>query len=406
MPDNEVITQERDEELETISVLDLEDPKRLVKIGRQGENLTQTVVIDCSAWQAVLGATPTFEIVARRRGEKETYQANHVTVSGFVVTWTLDSDDTAISGQGVAEIRGTSDTLVKKSAQFKTWCEASVEDYTAPRPVTPPAWANTVIEQGALAQTAYNTAQSATEAVAAIPVVAGEGTGSVIQRSNSTGVASGTKSCALGDDTQATGNYAFVAGEQSVASGAYSHAVGRKTTASGICAHAEGYQTIASGSQGSHAEGYKSKATDAAAHAEGNSTEASSDCAHAEGFATVASGDSAHAEGEESVASGYVSHAEGEGTIANHLAQHVFGRYNVADASAADQDEVGTHIEIVGKGTKDSLRSNARTLDWSGNEWVAGSYEAGGSLTLGKGTALEVTITAAQLRELLALLNT
>jgi hypothetical protein len=42
---------------------------------------------------------------------------------------------------------------------------------------------------------------------------------------------------------------------------------------------------------------------------------------------------------------------------------------------------------------------NARTLDWSGNESLAGG------LTLGMGTSNEVTISAAQLKALLALLN-
>jgi hypothetical protein len=44
-------------------------------------------------------------------------------------------------------------------------------------------------------------------------------------------------------------------------------------------------------------------------------------------------------------------------------------------------------------------RSNARTLDWQGNESISGS------LTLGKGTADEVSISAAQLAQLLALLE-
>lgn len=69
------------------------------------------------------------------------------------------------------------------------------------------------------------------------------------------------------------------------------------------------------------------------------------------------------------------------------------------DSSQSAATEKGTYVEIVGNGTNNNNRSNARTLDWSGNESLAGS------LTLGKGTADEVTITAAQLAQLLALLN-
>lgn len=53
---------------------------------------------------------------------------------------------------------------------------------------------------------------------------------------------------------------------------------------------------------------------------------------------------------------------------------------------------------MVGNGGSGG-RSNARTLTWTGNESLAGS------LTLGMGTVDEVTLTAAQLKALLALLN-
>lgn len=59
----------------------------------------------------------------------------------------------------------------------------------------------------------------------------------------------------------------------------------------------------------------------------------------------------------------------------------------------------GTYVEMVGNGGNDSNRSNARVLDWQGNEKLAGS------LTLGMGTAGEVTLTPAQLTALLALLQ-
>lgn len=81
-------------------------------------------------------------------------------------------------------------------------------------------------------------------------------------------------------------------------------------------------------------------------------------------------------------------------TIANHESQHVFGEYNEADPSQAEAYERGTYVEIVGKGTAYNARSNARTLDWNGNEWLAGN------LTLGS-----TTLTEAQLQALLALLS-
>jgi chitodextrinase len=42
------------------------------------------------------------------------------------------------------------------------------------------------------------------------------------------------------------------------------------------------------------------------------------------------------------------------------------------------------YVEIVGNGTATDARSNARTLDWAGNEWLAGNLTAaGGTFTLG-----------------------
>ena len=45
----------------------------------------------------------------------------------------------------------------------------------------------------------------------------------------------------------------------------------------------------------------------------------------------------------------------------------------MADPSTRYASERGTYIEIVGKGTSDSARSNARTLDWYGNENISGT---------------------------------
>lgn len=102
-------------------------------------------------------------------------------------------------------------------------------------------------------------------------------------------------------------------------------------------------------------------------HAEGQSTTASGDFSHAEGFYTTASGDNSHSEGYE--------------TTANHRSQHVFGEYNILDTSNAQSSARGNYVEIVGKGTASNARSNARTLDWSGNEVLAGKLTVGANPT-------------------------
>lgn len=133
---------------------------------------------------------------------------------------------------------------------------------------------------------------------------------------------------------------------------------------------AQGNNIFASGSY-SHAEGSGTTASGNSTHAEGGGTQALGDYSHAEGYYTTASGSRAHAEGLQSIANGFYSHAEGNHTTATHRSQHVFGEYNLTDSSTASASEHGTYVEIVGNGISDA-RSNARTLDWDGNQYIAG----------------------------------
>ena len=192
--------------------------------------------------------------------------------------------------------------------------------------------------------------------------------------------ASGDSSHAEGKQTKASGEDSHAEGYSTTASGKYSHAEGYSTTASALeAAHAEGYSTTASGKY-SHAEGSRTKASEDSSHAEGYSTTASKQYSHAEGCGTTASEDSSHAEGYSTTASGKYSHAEGRYTIAQRQSQHVFGEYNITDTNGT-QTTKGNYIEIVGNGTSQSARSNARTLDWSGNEVLAGKLTVGSNPT-------------------------
>ena len=147
----------------------------------------------------------------------------------------------------------------------------------------------------------------------------------------------------------------------------------------GIKATAEGTNTTASGVY-SHAEGYNTTAFGASAHAEGYGTTSSGIYTHAEGESTKVSGQAAHAEGGYTEAYGTYSHAEGLYTNAQRLAQHVFGAYNVLDTTGTIGTR-GTYVEIVGNGTATNFRSNARTLDWDGNEILAGKLTVGAAPT-------------------------
>lgn len=235
------------------------------------------------------------------------------------------------------------------------------------------------------------------------------GTGSFsLNRKDNTTV--GGNSTAEGTQGEASGNSSHAEGYGVEASGARAHAEGYTTTASGDNAHAEGYITTASAT-GAHSEGYETLAQGAASHAEGNNTEATANYSHAEGnyakaygfashaegngwasgteshaegsgtasgmdshaegSATEASGAQSHAEGIGTEASGRYSHAEGWSTVAASEAQHVSGKFNI-------EDNLDTYAEIIGNGTDNNNRANARTLDWAGNETIAGDIHFNG----------------------------
>ena len=123
--------------------------------------------------------------------------------------------------------------------------------------------------------------------------------------------------------------------------------------------------------------------------ASGNSgtNRAQGEYSHAEGYHTSA-GHRAHAEGDNSYATGYISHAEGYYTVASQEGAHAEGKYVYASSAYQHaqgkyniNDNQGVYAHIVGNGTSNNDRSNAHTLDWSGNAWYAGSVSAGTTAT-------------------------
>ncbi len=131
------------------------------------------------------------------------------------------------------------------------------------------------------------------------------------------------------------------------------------------------------------AEGKYTKASGEGSHAEGDSTTASKWGSHAEGYKTTAGGIYSHAEGSNTNASAFTSHAEGEFTKAQGGNQHVQGKYNIADTISA---------HIVGNGSS-SKKSNAHTLDWSGNAWFAGDVYTGSTSGTNKDAGSKVLAT-------------
>ena len=186
----------------------------------------------------------------------------------------------------------------------------------------------------------------------------------------------GTKSLAVGINTEASGNFSHAEGNSTTASGNSSHTEGAMTTASASCSHAEGNGTTASASC-SHAEGTNTKASGYYSHTEGSNTKASGYASHAEGHYSEASGDYSHAEGFATTASGEYSHAEGARTIASSEYQHVQGRFNIEDSTNTYAHIVGNGEDIETDEGEQVIYSNAHTLDWNGNAWFAGDVSVG-----------------------------
>lgn len=155
---------------------------------------------------------------------------------------------------------------------------------------------------------------------------------------------------------------------------------------------------------GSFAFGYRTEASGMYSHAVGNNTKATGQNCHTEGYGTTASASNAHAEGHSTTASGTESHVEGRNTIANHRSQHVFGEYNREDPSSVAAGGKGNYVEIVGNGSS-GLRSNARALDWSGNEYLQGDLYVGCNSDSTNGSKVIAAPTSGSEGQLLSLDN-
>ena len=85
----------------------------MVELGRQGENLTQEVQIDVSAWTEEHGRSHVPDCGgATRRNQK---LLPEITQSGNTLTWKPTAADTAKGGYGRAEVQAVKGALIRKS---------------------------------------------------------------------------------------------------------------------------------------------------------------------------------------------------------------------------------------------------------------------------------------------------
>lgn len=103
-------------------------------------------------------------------------------------------------------------------------------------------------------------------------------------------------------------------------------------------------------------------------YAEGNQCEAYGGASHAEGALSIARGNFAHAEGFGAEANANYSHANGYYTVADQNYQTAIGKYNKRNTGS---------LFSIGNGTANNARSDAFTVDDSGNVMAAGKLTAG-----------------------------
>lgn len=201
---------------------------------------------------------------------------------------------------------------------------------------------------------------------------------------DTTAVAPGVNSLALGSGTAASGQQSFAGGIVTNATNRWSFAFGEAVNSYGQSAVAMNAYTEASGAY-SFAMGHSTKAIGMDSHAEGAYSTAIGVGSHAEGGRYIPSnpagnwaggtaiGEGSHAEGRGTTAIGEAAHAAGLGNIAQGRYQSVKGKWNLPLPDEA--------LVIIGDGTSDLARRNVFTAG-NGRVSITGSLNITGSATL------------------------
>lgn len=201
-----------------------------------------------------------------------------------------------------------------------------------------------------------------------------------LSRGRKANTAKGYRSLAFGNEVTASGNDSQAVGYATIATGGSASAEGNTTEASGTASHAEGSNNTSSGTA-SHVEGIFSVASGSYSHAENARNKSGGDGSHAEGFSNITNASASHVEGmnHEVDASQRSVHVGGVNatiptstgkTITFHAIDPATG---IRDTSKTSTFVLGQFAELIGNGNSESDRSNARALDWDGNEYLAGN---------------------------------
>lgn len=138
---------------------DINNLPAVILIGRQTETGVEEIAFDCSGW---LEKWPGMQIsiLAMRPGESDAYPAA-IRKEGAVVVWEVNASDTAIAGDGYAELIGLVDGKRKLSRTIDTRIVSIKSNVVSEVPEAAKPWVDQVLEAAKRAEDAAERAEDA-----------------------------------------------------------------------------------------------------------------------------------------------------------------------------------------------------------------------------------------------------
>lgn len=126
-----------------------------IKLGRRGENQARKVVFDVlGKWRDGYGEGVA-SLIVQRNGDAQPYPVT-VTEEDGALVWLVSSVDTAVSGEGAAELRYTVGDTIVKSQIYKTRVRETLENSGETPPPAYQSWVDEVLQAAADAETAVS----------------------------------------------------------------------------------------------------------------------------------------------------------------------------------------------------------------------------------------------------------
>lgn len=126
-----------------------------IKLGRRGENQARKVVFDVlGKWREGYG-DGVASLIVQRNGDAQPYPVT-VTEEDGALVWLVSSVDTAVAGEGAAELRYTVGDTIVKSQIYKTRVRETLEDSGETPPPAFQSWVDEVLQAAADAETAVS----------------------------------------------------------------------------------------------------------------------------------------------------------------------------------------------------------------------------------------------------------